>query len=169
MLWALVFISTVLIVTNLLVGNNSSYLTKIFELLGSEATKSRVMYYTAKSTRLGFILYDSYYIFNLLISINLKKIAKTVSNAPQEVTNFINLVYQHSFFSTIFLPLIMFSTAFTRLFNFYCCFKFYSYCSFTTIYATIIYKIKEWALYYFRSFRCYLFLVVSKRKCPLFL
>ena len=114
MLWALVFISTVLIIINLLVGNNSSYLTKIFELLGSEATKSRVMYYTAKSTRLGFILYDSYYIFNLLISINLKKIAKTVSNAPQEVTNFINLVYQHSFFSTIFLPLIMFSTAFTR-------------------------------------------------------
>ena len=106
--------ASVLIVTNLLVGNNSSYLTKIFELLGSEATKSRVMYYTAKSTRLGFILYDSYYVFNLLISINLKKIAKTVSNVPQEVTNFINLVYQHSFFSTIFLPLIMFSTAFTR-------------------------------------------------------
>ncbi|MGQ7685855.1 EpsG family protein [Streptococcus suis] len=126
-IYMLIAISVILIAVNLSQGNQSGYLMRIIGLfLGNGASENRIQYYTGQSTRLGFLLYDTYYFFNLLIIKNLMKMLNLIEDVEINVARFLNVIYQQCLYSTIFLPFIMFSTTFTRYLIFTCILSFFA-------------------------------------------
>lgn len=124
----LIAFSIALIVLNYLNGNRSDYLISFFgNIVNTESTRERIQFYTSNSTRLGFLIYYMYFMFNMVIIYHLKKIASSIKTMNDRQQNFLHCVYQQNLFCSIFLPLIMFNVTFFR------------YIIFTTVLNFIVY------------------------------
>ncbi|MBM7266958.1 EpsG family protein [Streptococcus sp. 2018037] len=111
----LIVVSVFLIVMNLLNGNQSSYLIGLFgPIFNSDSLKERIQFYTGASTRLGFLIYYLYFIFNMVTIYHIRKISYHIENLPLNKLKVVAGVYQQNLYCVIFLPLIMFNVTFFR-------------------------------------------------------
>lgn len=113
----LIFVSFLLIIMNILNNNRSDYLMSFLNLYFNDNNNSlqeRVQYYTGNSTRLGFLIYYLYFIFNMVIAYHVKNISHKIDKFSSAKLKVIDGIYQQNLFCIIFLPFIMFNVTFFR-------------------------------------------------------
>ena len=132
---------------NLINGNNINYLLKLAPVaMGQIIEDYDISTYMSSSTRFGFILYDLYFVFNIIIATMLYRLSNIISINKSQ-SDFLYMNYQANLYSIIYIPLVMFNVTFFRFTLINCNFNFIALAMVMRIGMrdNSIFKSKNWA------------------------